>query len=187
MGPLLHGGARTAAAVRRALQPRQTCLAKLADRDDGLPTPGAQWQQRSYVQAAPRGAEAALRHRAEPGRRGEAGHMSPADPAATGGRPVCRAGHASAPDPLGIAPWPSAADHQPLARLRGRQAAAEPVHALAARRLPQRYGRRADRGRPALRGGRQCPHVAVRCCRAARRGHHAGGGTGPAPSQRCCA
>ena len=34
MGPLLHGSARTTAAVRRAIQQRQARLAPLATRDD---------------------------------------------------------------------------------------------------------------------------------------------------------
>jgi hypothetical protein len=34
MGQLLHGSARTTAAVRRAIQQSQESIAKLADRDD---------------------------------------------------------------------------------------------------------------------------------------------------------
>jgi hypothetical protein len=38
MGQLLHGSARTTAAVRRAIQQRQHRIAKLANRDDVNPT-----------------------------------------------------------------------------------------------------------------------------------------------------
>ena len=55
MGQLLHGSARTTAAVRRALQQRQESLAKLAQRDDLNPKTVAKWQHRSYVNAAPMG------------------------------------------------------------------------------------------------------------------------------------
>jgi hypothetical protein len=46
MGPLLHGSARTTAAVRRALQPSQESLAKLAKRYDVTPKTVTKWQKR---------------------------------------------------------------------------------------------------------------------------------------------
>jgi hypothetical protein len=55
MGQLLHGSARTTAAVRRAIQQRQESLAKLAKRDDLNPKTVAKWKQRSYVNDAPMG------------------------------------------------------------------------------------------------------------------------------------
>jgi hypothetical protein len=55
MGPLLHGSARTTAAVRRAIPHRQERLAKLAKRDDFTPTTVAQWKKRTQVHNAPMG------------------------------------------------------------------------------------------------------------------------------------
>jgi hypothetical protein len=57
MGQLLHEGARTTAAVRRAIQRRQASLAKLAARDDVHPKTVAKWRKRSGVREAPMGAE----------------------------------------------------------------------------------------------------------------------------------
>ena len=55
MGQLLHGSARTAAAVRRAIQHRQASLAKLAKRYDLNPQTVATWQKRTQVHDAPLG------------------------------------------------------------------------------------------------------------------------------------
>jgi transposase InsO family protein len=55
MGQLLHGSARTTAAVRRALQPSQESLAKLAERYGLNPETVAKWKKRSGVQDAPLG------------------------------------------------------------------------------------------------------------------------------------
>jgi hypothetical protein len=55
MGQLLHGSARTTAAVRRALQQRQESLAPLAKRYDLNPTTVAQWKARSHATDAPMG------------------------------------------------------------------------------------------------------------------------------------
>src|ERR687891_1717022 len=55
MGQLLHGSARTAAAVRRAIQHRQASLAKLAKRYDLNPKTVATWQKRTQVHDAPMG------------------------------------------------------------------------------------------------------------------------------------
>jgi hypothetical protein len=55
MGPLLHGSARTTAAVRRAIQQRQESLAKLAKRDDLNPKTVAKWQKRTQGHDAPMG------------------------------------------------------------------------------------------------------------------------------------
>jgi ribosomal protein L17 len=52
MGQLLHGSARTTAAVRRAIQQRQESLATLAKRDDLNPKTVAKWKHRSYGNAA---------------------------------------------------------------------------------------------------------------------------------------
>jgi hypothetical protein len=55
MGQLLHGSARTTAAVRRAIQPRQECMAKLANRSDLNPKTVATWQKRAHVRDGPKG------------------------------------------------------------------------------------------------------------------------------------
>jgi transposase InsO family protein len=55
MGQLLHGSARTTAAVRRAIQQSQESLAKLAKRYDVNPKTVAKWKQRSSVHDAPMG------------------------------------------------------------------------------------------------------------------------------------
>jgi hypothetical protein len=55
MGQLLHGSARTTAALRRAIQQSQESLAKLAERDDVNPKTVAKWKKRSCVQDAPMG------------------------------------------------------------------------------------------------------------------------------------
>jgi Integrase core domain len=55
MGPLLHGSARTTAAVRRAIQHSQESLAKLAKRDDLNPKTVAKWKKRTHVEDAPMG------------------------------------------------------------------------------------------------------------------------------------
>jgi transcriptional regulator with XRE-family HTH domain len=55
MGQLLHGSARTTAAVRRAIQYRQESLAQLAKRYDVNPKTVAQWENRSQVHDAPLG------------------------------------------------------------------------------------------------------------------------------------
>src|SRR5919109_5501623 len=55
MGQLLHGSARTTAAVRRAIQHSQESLAKLAKRYDLNPKTVAKWKKRSCVQDAPMG------------------------------------------------------------------------------------------------------------------------------------
>jgi transposase InsO family protein len=55
MGQLLHGSARTTAAVRRAIQHRQESIAALAERYDLNPKTVAKWKKRSFVQDAPMG------------------------------------------------------------------------------------------------------------------------------------
>ena len=55
MGQLLHGSARTTAAVRRAIQYSQESLAKLAKRYDLNPKTVAKWKKRSHVTDAPMG------------------------------------------------------------------------------------------------------------------------------------
>jgi hypothetical protein len=55
MGQLLHGSARTTAAVRRAIQQSQESIAKLADRYALNPKTVAKWKKRSCVQDAPMG------------------------------------------------------------------------------------------------------------------------------------
>jgi transposase InsO family protein len=55
MGQLLHGSARTTAAVRRANQHSQESLAKLAKRYDLNPKTVAKWKKRSHVDDAPMG------------------------------------------------------------------------------------------------------------------------------------
>jgi hypothetical protein len=55
MGQLLHGSARTTAAVRRALQHSQESIAKLAAPDDSNPKTISKWKKRAYVHDAPMG------------------------------------------------------------------------------------------------------------------------------------
>ena len=55
MGQILHGSARTTAAVRRAIQQSQESLAKLATRDGLTPKTVAKWKQRSHVHDAAMG------------------------------------------------------------------------------------------------------------------------------------
>jgi hypothetical protein len=52
MGQLLHGSARTTAALRRVIQHRQESLAKLAARDDLNPKTVAKGKKPSYVHDA---------------------------------------------------------------------------------------------------------------------------------------
>jgi transposase-like protein len=52
MGQLLHGSARTTAAVRRTIQPSQESLAQLAKRDDVNPKTVAKWKKRAHVHDA---------------------------------------------------------------------------------------------------------------------------------------
>jgi transposase-like protein len=55
MGQLLHGSARTTAAVRRAIQHSQESIAKLAERYDLNPKTVAKWKKRTHVDDAPMG------------------------------------------------------------------------------------------------------------------------------------
>jgi len=55
MGQILHGSARTTAAVRRAIQQSQESLAKLAMRCDLNPKAVAKWKKRAHVHDAPMG------------------------------------------------------------------------------------------------------------------------------------
>jgi Integrase core domain len=55
MGQLLHGSARTTAALRRAIQHSQESLAKLAARYDLNPKTVAKWKKRPYVHDAAMG------------------------------------------------------------------------------------------------------------------------------------
>jgi transposase InsO family protein len=55
MGQLLHGSARTTAAVRRAIQHSQESIAKLARRYDLNPKTVAKWKKRAHVTDAPMG------------------------------------------------------------------------------------------------------------------------------------
>jgi Integrase core domain len=55
MGQLLHGSARTTAALRRAIQRSQESLDKLAARYDLNPKTVTKWKKRPYVQDAPMG------------------------------------------------------------------------------------------------------------------------------------
>jgi hypothetical protein len=52
MGPLRHGSARTTAAVRRAIQPRQASIAALADRHALHPTTVATWRRYLWCAAS---------------------------------------------------------------------------------------------------------------------------------------
>jgi transposase InsO family protein len=55
MGQLLHGSARTTAAVRRAIQQSRESIAKLAKRYDLNPKTVAKWKKRPQVHDAPMG------------------------------------------------------------------------------------------------------------------------------------
>ncbi len=55
MGQILHGCARTTAAVRRAIQHSQESLIKLAERYDINPKTVAKWRKRTSVEDAPMG------------------------------------------------------------------------------------------------------------------------------------
>jgi transposase-like protein len=55
MGQLLHGCARTTAAVRRAIQSSQESLIKLSERYDINPKTVHKWRKRSFVADAPMG------------------------------------------------------------------------------------------------------------------------------------
>ena len=55
MGQVLHGSARTTAAVRRTIQRSQESLSKLAERFDLNPKTVAKWKKREHAQDAPMG------------------------------------------------------------------------------------------------------------------------------------
>jgi transposase InsO family protein len=55
MGQVLHGSARTTAAVRRAIQHSQESMKKLAERYALNPKTVAKWKKRTYVHDAPMG------------------------------------------------------------------------------------------------------------------------------------
>lgn len=55
MGQVLHGSASTTAAVRRAIQPSQESLNRLAERYDINPKTVAKWKKRTHVDDAPMG------------------------------------------------------------------------------------------------------------------------------------
>ena len=55
MGQILHGSARTTAAVRRAIQHSQESLRALAQRYDINPKTVAKWRKRTTVHDAPMG------------------------------------------------------------------------------------------------------------------------------------
>lgn len=52
MGQVLHGSARTTAAVRRAIQHSQESLSQLAQRYDINPKTVAKWKKRTHVEAS---------------------------------------------------------------------------------------------------------------------------------------
>jgi hypothetical protein len=58
MGQILHGSARTTAAVRRAIQHSQESLNRLAQRYAVNPKTVAKWKRRSFVHDAPMGPKA---------------------------------------------------------------------------------------------------------------------------------
>ena len=55
MGQLLHGSARTTAAVRRAIQQSQERITTLAERYHLNPKTVAKWKKRTHVHDAPMG------------------------------------------------------------------------------------------------------------------------------------
>ena len=55
MGQVLHGNARTTAAVRRAIQHSQESLTVLAQRYGINPKTVAKWRKREFVHDAPMG------------------------------------------------------------------------------------------------------------------------------------
>ena len=55
MGQLLHGSARTTAALRRTIQHSQESIARLAERYDLNAKTVAKWRKRTTVEDAPMG------------------------------------------------------------------------------------------------------------------------------------
>jgi transposase-like protein len=55
MGQLLHGSARTTAAVRRAIQQSQESIGRLAERYHVNPKTVAKWKKRTHVHDPPMG------------------------------------------------------------------------------------------------------------------------------------
>lgn len=55
MGQILHGSARTTAAVRRTIQRSQESLSELSERFDLNPKTVVKWKKRTSVQDAPMG------------------------------------------------------------------------------------------------------------------------------------
>jgi hypothetical protein len=58
MGQVLHGSARTTAAVRRTIPQSQESLNTLAERYDLNPKTVAKWKRRAFVHDAPMGPKA---------------------------------------------------------------------------------------------------------------------------------
>ena len=84
MGHLLHGSARTTAAVRRAIQHSQERIGRLAERYGIKSQDGGQVEKtRPHVHDAPMGPKPVL-HRAAPGRRSPDRGISQAYAAAAG-------------------------------------------------------------------------------------------------------
>ncbi len=66
MGQVLHGCARTTAAVRQAIQASQESISVLAKRYDLNPKTVAKWKKRTSVSDAPHGAQAIPLYRLNP-------------------------------------------------------------------------------------------------------------------------
>jgi hypothetical protein len=117
MGQVLHGGATTTAAVRRAIQHSQESLRRLAKHYGINLTTVAKWRSRNSVQDLPTGPKQA--------------QSSPS-------------GHHPAPDTLIAAPLLATTRHLPAARDREHRSRQAQVQDLPARLLPHRHRRGPD-------------------------------------------
>ena len=149
MGQVLHGSARTTAAVRRAIQHSQESLRVLARRHGINPKTVSKWKTRKSAADLPTGPKAprstVLSLEEEAVIVAFRPHTFLAlDDCLYALQPVPDLIRDPAPDALQSAPLSAAARHQPAARDRGRQARKEAVQALSDRLLPHRPRRGAD-------------------------------------------
>ncbi len=171
MGQVLHGGATTTAAVRRAIQHSQESLRGLAKRYGINPKTVAKWRSAASSRICRPGRSGPV-HRAVRRGRGRRGRLSSAYPAAAGRLPVCPAGHHPASDAVVAAPLSATARHLPAARVES----ATPASASSRPTRSATSTSTSPRSRP-HRAGSICwsPSTGhqVRLRRAARKGHTA--------------
>jgi hypothetical protein len=115
MGQLLHGSARTTAAVRRAIQQSQESIAKLARRDDLNPQNRGEVEETVACHGCADGTEAAPLHCTKHRRRSVDCRVSQAYPMSARRLPVCLASDTAAADSIRSPSLPAAARHQPHA------------------------------------------------------------------------